>query len=101
MKEFLARHEWLRKSVTIPVKLLLVFLAAVFVLVVALAISKRVEPRVTKLLSAEKVVAPLDAVSAAIALERLEAHISATCKQPAPVKSKPIIVYKTKKDVLK
>lgn len=92
IKAFFEKHAWLRKSVTIPVKLVLLFAGALFISVVTLSIAKRVEPKVNGLLSAEKMVEPLDVTTAAIALERLKAHITTTCTKPAPA---PVVKYKT------
>lgn len=72
---------WLKKTVTVPVKFLVLGGVAVVVLALALSLSKRVEPRVAYLLGEPAVNAPLDVATANAAVVDLKKHVSEVCKK--------------------
>jgi len=71
----------LKKSVTVPVKFLVIGGVAVVLLALALSLSRRVEPQVAYLLGEPAVNAPLDVATANAAVVDLKKHISNTCKK--------------------
>ena len=77
----------LKKSVTVPVKVLVIGGAVVIVLALALSLSRRVEPQVSSLLWNDPPTKALDVMTAAAAVQGLKEHITATCK-PSSASSK-------------
>lgn len=74
----------LKKSVTVPVKVILVAGVAVIVLAVALSLSRKVEPQLNTLFWDTPPSAALDLATAEMAVRGLKEHITATCKPVKP-----------------
>jgi hypothetical protein len=79
---------WLKKSVTVPVKVLVIAGGVVLLLAVALSLSRRVEPEMSRLLWNDSPAKALDVATAEAAVRGLKEHITATCKPVVKVEAK-------------